>query len=221
MHRTHSLNWELTKPSKLEMLNTGLHIKYFFLLRVSDTWLPTAAPHPGFPFHLSTENSPAWPCSKECTGLHRATGTPRRKHSYSTFVFCIQQLLDKIQLLLFRTLTSSWVLQKGHWTLCASSFFQVSTSRFHSGFEIQFWGCTLSFIIRQLVLFCRMFAVCNAAFHPYHVLDRCTAHDVGIDGISLRAIFMEVTQMSLTVHIVQCTTPFLWFLLWIQGYSIF
>ena len=59
----------------------------------------------------------------------------------------------------------------------------------------------VSFIIRQVVLFCHMFAVYNAAFHPYHVLDRCTAHDVGISGISLRAIFMEITQMSLTVHI--------------------
>lgn len=59
----------------------------------------------------------------------------------------------------------------------------------------------VSFIIRQLVLFCHMSAVYNAAFHPYHVLDRCTAHDVGISGISLTVISMEITQMSLTIHI--------------------
>lgn len=86
-------------------------------------------------------------------------------------------------------------------SLCLLLLSSIYQHRFHSGFEIQFWGCTLSFIIRQLVLFCHTFAVCNAAFHPYHVLDRCTAHDVGIDEISLRAIFMKVTQMSLTVHI--------------------
>lgn len=59
----------------------------------------------------------------------------------------------------------------------------------------------VSFIIRQLVLFCHMFVVYNVAFHPYHVLDRCTAHDVGISGTSLRSISVEITQMSLTVHI--------------------
>lgn len=59
----------------------------------------------------------------------------------------------------------------------------------------------VSFIIRQLVLFCHMFAVYNAAFHLYNVLDRCTACDVGISGISLRAVSMVITQMSLTVHV--------------------
>lgn len=53
----------------------------------------------------------------------------------------------------------------------------------------------------QLALFCQMLAAYNAILHPYHVLDRCTVHDVGISGISIRGISVEITQMSLTVHI--------------------
>lgn len=78
----------------------------------------------------------------------------------------------------------------------------------------------VSFIIRHLVLFCHMFAVYNAAFHPYHILDRCTADDVGISGIPPTAISMEITQMSPTVTFLQYNTVSL-FSAVCSRYSIF
>lgn len=167
----------------------------------SSLWIPSLPIHKTHPRNRPTKN--AW----GFTGTLWPTSSPRKIHTCSTFVLHIQQFLHTIQLLLFRILPSSWALQMGNWTLCTFSFFpSIYQHRFHSGYEIQFRGCMVSFIIRHLVLFCHMFAVYNAAFHPYHILDRCTAHNVGISGIPLRAISMEVTHMSLTVTFLQYNT---------------
>lgn len=128
--------------------------------------------------------------------------SPRQKHSCSAVAHHIQQ---RKQLLLFGTLPSYLSPQAVHYNraiLSASWIFSsIHWQRFLLGFEIRCWSCVTRFGSSQLALFCHMLAACNSIFHPYHVLGRCTVHDVGNSGISIRGISVEITQTSLTVHI--------------------
>lgn len=108
-----------------------------------------------------------------------------------------------LQDFVFHPSSPGTALQKRPWAPYVSSFFHffsiICKQRYHLGFEVQLWDCMASLTITQLVLFSQTFY--NAAFHPYHALDRCTAHDAGISAISMTGISMEITHLSLTIHI--------------------
>lgn len=100
----------------------------------------------------------------------------------------------------FHTSSPGTALQKGPWALHVSSFSQSSASTDTT------WDLKFSFEIAWLVLPSHswfslpMFTFCKAAFHPHHILDRCTARDAGISVILITGISMEITQTSLTIH---------------------
>lgn len=181
--------------------------KCLTVAKVSGTFqLQLPAPH-SLTIYPSSKNSAALQSSRKHT-LHMAGRALWLLPSHRKVQSCSLHTLEKTRLLLCRTLPSTPVPQALHYKSVleprmSPPFFHffsiICKQRYHLGFEVQLWDCMASLTITQLVLFSQTFY--NAAFHPYHALDRCTAHDAGISAISMTGISMEITHLSLTIHI--------------------